>query len=203
MRRRCLLIYLGSTLLDTDARQTLGGLAGFALFTFGREIDTMTIDGTMDTADCMNRTMDGRELLERYASGERGFDGADLRGAQLAGVNLSGVSLRGADLRGASLQRANVWGADLAGAHLESASLRGTDLRRALLVGANLQGADLSGALLVGADLRGTVLRGAMLLEANLYCAQVSAEQQQVAVDAGARLYDPALSARRYLVRAV
>jgi uncharacterized protein YjbI with pentapeptide repeats len=170
-------------------------------------IDSMDLDETNTTeiheTNMMDRTMDRQELLERYASGERNFGDVDLRGAQLDGVILSGVQLRGADLGGASLNGANLWGADLTGAQLENASLSGTDLRRARLVGANLRGADLSEALLVSANLRGALLRGTNLRGANLYCAQLSAAEQQVAVGAGARLYDPALSTRRHPVRAV
>ncbi|HKW21912.1 MAG TPA: pentapeptide repeat-containing protein, partial [Ktedonobacterales bacterium] len=75
---------------------------------------------------------------------------------------------------------------------------RGTDLRRASLAGANLQVADLTYALLVSADLTGVTLRGANLSHADLYCALMSAEQHNAAIEAGALVYDPALSELRH-----
>ena len=89
--------------------------------------------------------MDAKELLERYAAGERGFGGADLRGANLSGANLLGANLERADLEKAHLNRAH-----LGNARLESARLFGADLERADLGRANLFGANLAVAHLLG-----------------------------------------------------
>lgn len=146
----------------------------------------------------INPSMNVLELQRRYLAGERNFENADLRGASLEDLTLTGIRLRNADLRGTTLNGASLWGADLAGASLEGASLRGTDLRRAYLAGADLQGADLTYALLVSADLTGVELRGANMSHADLYCAQISVEQHNAAIAAGALVYDPALSALRH-----
>jgi hypothetical protein len=69
--------------------------------------------------------MNGKELLERYANGERNFQGADLEGADLQGANLKGANLEGAYLEGADLEGANLKNAKLKGAYLEGADLEG------------------------------------------------------------------------------
>lgn len=79
-----------------------------------------------------------KELLDRYAQGERDFAGALLMGADLEGANL-----RGANLRHANFQMAKLSGADFQGA----------DLREA-----NFQLAWFGGAIFRLADLRGAVL---------------------------------------------
>ena len=107
--------------------------------------------------------MDSKELLERYAAGERKFRGANLGGADLGGANLGGAYLRGADLGGANLGGADLGGAYLRGAYLRGADLGGANLGGADLGGANLGGANLRGANLRGADLGGAYLRGAYL----------------------------------------
>jgi uncharacterized protein YjbI with pentapeptide repeats len=103
--------------------------------------------------------LDPKELLERYARGERKFGRADLRGADLSGGNLDGANLVAAEFR-----RADLTGADLTGACLSEADLSGADL----------SGADLSGADLTGAKLRGANLWCAKLRAANLWCATLS-----------------------------
>ncbi len=50
--------------------------------------------------------MDRKELMGRYAKGDRGFSRSDLRGANLRWADLSGADLRGANLRGANLRGA-------------------------------------------------------------------------------------------------
>jgi len=174
--------------VDSVARQTSRvGQAGFlrpfaSFFTRG--------------GDCI--FMHIQELQRRYLAGERNFENVDLRGAQLTDLTLTGIRLRNADLRGATLNGASLWGADLSGAALEGASLRATDLRRAYMAGADLQCADLTYALLISADLTGVTLRGANLSHADLYCALMSAEQHNAAIEAGALVYDPALSKLRH-----
>ena len=86
--------------------------------------------------------MDTKELLDRYAKGER-----DFREAYLQGANLLWACLQGANLQGANLQQVNLRWANLQGANLRGADLRGADLRWANLRGANLQGANLRAAV--------------------------------------------------------
>jgi hypothetical protein len=117
---------------------------------------------------------DAEELLRRYASGERHFEGSDLMGADLAGANLHRVSLRGANLAGANLTGANLVDTDLAyvelfGANFEGANLEGTNLGRSNLGGANLTDASLTRANLGGADLSGTKLVRANLVQTKLF----------------------------------
>ena len=174
--------------VDSDARQTpVVGSAGFFVCL-----------AAILSYEEHSLIMNTRELQQRYLAGQRNFENADLRGAQLQDLTLAGIRLRNADLRGADLSGASLWGADLAGASLEGASLRGTDLRRASLVGSDLQCSDLTYALLVSADLTGAILRGANFSHADLYCAQLSPAQHNAALEAGAHVYDPALSDLRH-----
>jgi uncharacterized protein YjbI with pentapeptide repeats len=104
-----------------------------------------------------------KELLERYASGERDFTGAtferdSIRGDDLVEAKLNGLNLSRANLQRANLQRANLAGADLSGANLEQASLERANLFRADLSGANLKGAHLLDARLLQANLTGALL---------------------------------------------
>ena len=92
-----------------------------------------------------------KELLEKYAAGER-----DFRGVDLSEEVLSWLNLRGADLRGANLSRANLNWSDLTGADLRSANLTGADLNWT-----NLSQADLREANLCAASMSATALHGA------------------------------------------
>jgi hypothetical protein len=100
-----------------------------------------------------------KELLKRYAEGERDFRGIDISGAELNFANLSKANFTGANLNGANLRGADLGLADLSGAGLMDASLV-----LAQLVGANLRGADLGLA-----DLRNTELLDCNLDRAVLY----------------------------------
>ena len=98
------------------------------------------------------------EIINRYASGEREFEGVQLSKVDLSGVDLSHTKLKAADLSLANLNRAN-----LNRANLNRANLNGADLTKAFLIeadlnGAYLNGADLNGAYLTKADLSGTDL---------------------------------------------
>ena len=78
------------------------------------------------------------KLHQKWLSGERRGEKADLRGADLREADLRGAKLVEADLEGANLRRANLeeailWEADLRGAYLWGANLKGADLRRANL----------------------------------------------------------------------
>ena len=92
--------------------------------------------------------MTAKELLDRYAAGERDLTGAYLTRADLSGANLTEADLFRADLTGAYLACA-----DLTSADLTSANLAGANLFRADLTSANL-----TCAYLAGANLAGTVL---------------------------------------------
>jgi hypothetical protein len=72
--------------------------------------------------------MTSKELIEKYAAGERDFRGANLHGASLYGANLHGANLHGANLRCADLRCANMRCADLRDADLHGASLYGASL---------------------------------------------------------------------------
>jgi len=98
----------------------------------------------------------GKELIEKYAAGDRDFALTDLRGANLRGADLGSADLRSADLSNANLSNANLGSADLGsadlrGADLSNANLKGADLRCVNLRSANLRLADLKGADLSGA----------------------------------------------------
>ncbi len=126
---------------------------------------------------------DGGELLRRYKSGDRNFQGANLSSLDLTGVNLSHANLIGANLQNANLTHANLNHAKLVVANLSQAEMIGANLKRVKLVSANLQhtllndcdlrradlsDADLSRAQLVNADLKDANLSGANLTQANL-----------------------------------
>lgn len=124
-----------------------------------------------------------RELLHRYAAGEREFSDASLAHENLSGTDLTAMSLRRANLTGVDLSNAgligvdfsdtDLTGADLSGANLSGANLRsthlnGVDLRNACLTVTNLVEANLTDANLGDADLTEANLGGAVLTEANL-----------------------------------
>ncbi len=92
-----------------------------------------------------------KELLERYANGERNFHHANLFAPDLVGANLSRANFFGAYLQDANFHRANLSGANLFSANLNGAifgdaNLSGANLTFANLVRADFSGADLSGA---------------------------------------------------------
>ena len=92
--------------------------------------------------------MTAKELLERYAAGERDLSGANLSDANLSDANLSDANLSDANLSGAKLFGANLFGANLSDAKLFGANL----------FGANLFGANLSAATFSGENLTPTKL---------------------------------------------
>jgi len=51
---------------------------------------------------------------QKFLSGEKDGEQANLRGADLYGINLTGTNLKGAILEGASLRRSVLWGTNLA-----------------------------------------------------------------------------------------
>lgn len=112
--------------------------------------------------------MDAKELLARYAAGERNFIGVDLSQADLRAEDLSGANLSNATLIEIYSSCVNLFGAKLSNANLRAADLIGANLFDAKLDGANLRGANLNFANLCVADLRGADLSNASLSAANL-----------------------------------
>lgn len=113
-------------------------------------------------------SMDAKELLARYAAGERKFIGADLNGASLKCARLCGANLRNANLSDANLVRSRLINADLRDANLSGANLTLSRLINADLRNANLSSASLKPADLTDADLRNANLNGASLTMARL-----------------------------------
>jgi uncharacterized protein YjbI with pentapeptide repeats len=134
-----------------------------------------------------------RELLQRYAIGERNFVNANLRCAKLCSVSLADANLSRASLILADLSESNFRSANLTAVNLRESNLTDTNLRQSQLVranlvsakllradlkeanlsyaclqNANLREADLRGANLSGADLRGADLDGAIFDELEL-----------------------------------
>jgi hypothetical protein len=63
-----------------------------------------------------NPTMRAKEILQRYAQGERNFSGINLRGLSFQGANLSGADFSGADIRGTNFRGAILQGVNFASA---------------------------------------------------------------------------------------
>jgi len=109
-----------------------------------------------------------KELLERYAKGERHFPDTELSDADLSGVTLDGASFEkwswfnstnfeGASLRGTSFREchvkcANFRRADLTGASFQLAGVEAADFKDAILVGASFEGASHYGCTLHDGD---------------------------------------------------
>lgn len=143
--------------------------------------------------------MEAKELLEKYAEGERKFRsekliGANLTGAKLVEINLYKADLKEIDLSGANLTNANLCEANLnlaslsdvnfTRANLENVNFQKANLQRADMKLANLSKSDLSevnltdgylvGATLEDTNLKKACLEGASLEAANLHNANLS-----------------------------
>jgi len=91
------------------------------------------------------------ELLERYARGERYFEGvvlfgANLQNADLQGVNLQGVSLHRTNFQEANLKDADLQVSDLSYSDFRRANLACADIRAAFFIEATVDEADFSDA---------------------------------------------------------
>ncbi|MCW5316373.1 endoribonuclease L-PSP [Nostoc sp. KVJ3] len=132
--------------------------------------------------------MDAKELLEKYAAGQRNFQRAVLKNVDLRNTDLIQIDLSNADLTGANFK-----GADLSKANLTEAIINGTDFSKACLTAANLSkvngtfiligsrpqrvlqpAANFSGANLSNVNLSGANLINANLSHANLDKANLS-----------------------------
>jgi uncharacterized protein YjbI with pentapeptide repeats len=140
--------------------------------------------------------MTAEELLERYAAGERNFngirvsaedydtifEGRDLSGINLcgstlsgnwSGVNLSKARLRGVTGDGWDLRQGNLSQADLSGTDFSQCDLTGCNFTEAILFGTAfsqvvVDEANFTRARLSGADLSEADLEGANFSGANL-----------------------------------
>jgi uncharacterized protein YjbI with pentapeptide repeats len=140
--------------------------------------------------------MEAKELLRRYAAGERDFSGVvlnhftNLAGARLPEINLSGATLPekmqgidfyranlfnarlgDTDMRGANLREANMEGAALENTNLCGADLTKANMRRVcgrtLYWGAQMRCVDLTDAELIQSSFEGADLGEAILTDAN------------------------------------
>lgn len=142
--------------------------------------------------------MTRKDLLERYAAGERDFGGIVLSEANLSRINLSDANLSQAVLSIANLSGANLSGANLSfakmnvtrlsGANLVRANLQGTILNVANTIRANLSGADLRDAALIRAEMIRANLTSARLSQANLNAADLRESTLRQADLTGANL---------------
>ncbi len=99
-----------------------------------------------------NKTMDGNEINQHYASGDRNFQKLDLSGAELSGIDLRDADFSSSDLYGAKLMDSLLNRVDFSDrTNLAYADLSGANLSEANLSGANLEGANLEGAIALGA----------------------------------------------------
>lgn len=99
------------------------------------------------------KPMYAKELLSRYAAGQR-----DFRNLNFIGANLRNVNLSGADLSGSNFAKANLSNSNLSRANLTDAVLTGAKLVKTNLTQANLQNVDLSDVDLDQAMIRGAIL---------------------------------------------
>lgn len=94
------------------------------------------------------KPMYAKELLSRYAAGQRDFRNLNLIAANLRNLNLSGADLRGTNLAKANLSNTNLSHANLADTVLIGANLVKTNLTQANLTNVDLGEVDLSAAIL-------------------------------------------------------
>ena len=104
-----------------------------------------------------------KELLARYAAGERDFSGCDISQAEddlslekvcLDDVNLSGAFLS-ASFRGSSLRRSSFRGANVKGCDFSDCNLSDADFREAALCSTRFSGAITNGVRIAGASYHG------------------------------------------------
>ena len=94
-----------------------------------------------------------KELLERYARGERNFIDISLPHK----ADLTGINLAGANLKGSKFNRSNFTGANLQGSDLSYAWINSVHF-----TGANLEGANISWAYALSTNFRNASLRNAI-----------------------------------------
>lgn len=94
--------------------------------------------------------MDAKDVLNRYAVGERDFREEDWHGIHLAGAYLRGIDLTGANLRDSDLNHS-----DLTGANLNFACLKGSNREGTILTGATMPDGRLHNDFLESANYFG------------------------------------------------
>jgi Pentapeptide repeats (8 copies) len=118
--------------------------------------------------------MRAEELLQRYAAGERGFDGVDIGGSdELSRANLSGITLTNAFLNEIFMDRIDLSGANLSGTNFAQSSMARANLRGANLQYVDLRESDFTDAILIDACLTTTTMYDVNLTGANLTNAEV------------------------------
>ncbi len=98
-----------------------------------------------------------KELLSRYAAGQRDFRNLNLMAANMRNLNLSGINLSGTNLT-----KANLSGTNLSRTDLSNTVLTGTNLTNANLTQANLTNVDLKDVDLSRAYTQGAILPAAV-----------------------------------------
>jgi uncharacterized protein YjbI with pentapeptide repeats len=121
-----------------------------------------------------SKVMKGKELLQRYRSGERDFYNLRIDPFNFSMADLRSIVLMNSDLTGSVFSGANLCDANLRGANLQGVDFTWATMRHATLCYADLTGARLSGADLFNANLEHTELLNADLSNARLYNADLS-----------------------------
>jgi len=103
--------------------------------------------------------MNAKELLERYADGERDFEGVNLSGVIMKNSDLTGINLKGAILSQSNLEKVT----------LNDANLNQCSFREARLSTVDFWDADLSEADFSGAYLYRVIFARANLKKTNFY----------------------------------
>lgn len=93
------------------------------------------------------------ELLQRYAAGERVFDGVYLAdGEVLYGANLEGATFDGGFFTDIDARDANLRGTTFRNTNLKCTDFRGSDLTNAKFENVLIEGAAFRGAIVDGAS---------------------------------------------------
>ncbi|OLP18827.1 hypothetical protein BST81_08820 [Leptolyngbya sp. 'hensonii'] len=141
--------------------------------------------------------MDTKELLTRYAAGERNFRGVALMQVDLTGADLQGIDLSEAQLCFAVLSHANLTGANLTAANLNGTEVVRANLHKAKLARAQMIGANFSMAILTQADLTGAILSWVNFTKANLGHANLTQASLDWVVMLGTQLHGSKLTQAR------
>ena len=116
------------------------------------------------------------ELLERWALGERYFQGAALENADLQDADLENADLGRSNLSGANLSRAMLSNVKFYKANLRGAVFCEANLEWAYLTHADATGCDFSNARLSRSRCSSTCFKDAVLTGANLFASRVTAD---------------------------
>ncbi|MGK7944277.1 MAG: pentapeptide repeat-containing protein, partial [Microcystaceae cyanobacterium] len=148
-------------LTRSQAWVNLSGIGNYSFYQEVKEVLNSLDQFTFTYSPSVKREISSQtmnEILQRYAVGERNFQGIDLKSANLARVKLSKANLIKANLSYANLQKADLTYSKLIAADLSYADLSGANLRYAKLIGANLTGTIFKNTDLSYADVSDTLL---------------------------------------------